>query len=82
MYQDCNRGILTGDAQIHDRWIEYYQKLLNEENPRLNRAIGLAVDRVVEKITEHEVIKGMKSEKATGPDEISVEAWRVLAELE
>ena len=51
------------------------------ENPRVERTVEVGPETQVDGITRGEVeaaLKKMKRGKATGPDDIPVEAWRVL----
>ena len=81
--KDKNGKVLTRDEEIKNRWREYYNKLLNEENPRSVRGNGTANDRAVQNISRREVrraLSKMKKGKAVGPDGIPVEVWRCLGE--
>ena len=64
------------------RWKEYFDNLLNHENPRERReTITEGRERDVEEISGEEVRTGlrkMKKRKAQGPDDIPVEAWIAL----
>ena len=73
--------ILTGEAQIRERWKEYYQQLMNVENPRVKREMEEAEEREVDRVKEDEVaaaMKRMKNGKSVGPDDIPAEAWKVM----
>ena len=73
--------ILTGEAQIRERWKEYYQQLMNVENPRVKREMEEAEEREVDRVKEKEVaaaMKRMKNGKSVGPDDIPAEAWKVM----
>ena len=70
------------DLKILQRWREYYQKLMNEENPReeRNEQQAEAKDDITE-ITSAEIElahRNMKNGKATGPDNLPVEVWKSL----
>ncbi|XP_063615413.1 uncharacterized protein LOC134788453 [Penaeus indicus] len=45
MVKDRNGQVLTDDTQIRERWKEYYQHLMNEENPRIEREIEPAEEQ-------------------------------------
>ena len=64
------------------RWKEYFDNLLNHENPRERReTITEGRERNVKEISGEEVRTGlrkMKKRKAQGPDDIPVEAWIAL----
>ena len=70
------------DLKILERWREYYQKLMNEENPREGRNEQQAeVEADITQITSAEIemaLRNMKNEKATGPDNLPVEVWKSL----
>ena len=81
--KDRNGKILTKEEEIKNRWREYFDKLLNEENPRSVRENGIANERVVPNISRREVrraLNKMKKGKAVGPDGIPVEVWKCLGE--
>ena len=67
------------EEKVKQRWKEYFDKLLNQENPRERRETRIeGRERDVEDISEEEVKTGlrkMKKGEAQGPDEIPVEAW-------
>ena len=65
------------EQDIKQRWNTYFETLLNVENPRQIVEYGQPSDIDVEDIGVQQVkeaIRGMKNGKATGPDEIPVEA--------
>ncbi|XP_047469150.1 uncharacterized protein LOC125025221 [Penaeus chinensis] len=73
--------VLTDGKQIKERWKEYYQQLMNVENPRVELVIEAAEEGEIEEVGEMEVttaIKRMKNGKAVGPDDIPVEAWKAM----
>ena len=79
--KDSNGVVLTEETDIIERWRSYFEQLMNVENERINRTVEARAETVVEAIAEEEVEKAlgkMKKGKATGPDDIPVEAWRVL----
>ncbi len=54
---------------------------MSMENPKIKRTVEPADEIEVEEISEEEVataMRRMKKGKAVGPDNIPVEAWRVL----
>ena len=67
------------EEKVKQRWKEYFDNLLNQENPRERREIRTEeTKRDVEDISGGEVrtrLKKMKKGKAQGPDDIPVEAW-------
>ena len=70
------------EEKVKQRWKEYFDNLLNYENPRERRETRAeGRERDVEDISGEEVRAGlrkMKKGKAQGPDNISVEAWIAL----
>ena len=82
MIKDEEDKVLVDDIKIMERWKEYYQKLMNEDNPRQGRNEQQAVveDDVTE-ITSAEIemaLRNMKNVNATGPDNLPVEVWKSL----
>ncbi|KAI5735640.1 hypothetical protein M8J77_020866 [Diaphorina citri] len=75
--------VIRKEEDIKYRWREYFEKLLNEENHRSIFEDGIPNHGITEEISRDEVaqaLKKMKNGKSTGPDEISVEAWKCLGE--
>ena len=74
--------ILMEEEKVKQRWKEYFDNLLNHENPRDRRETKEeGRERDVEDISGEEVRTGlrkMKKRKAQGPDDILVEAWITL----
>ena len=75
-------GELLIEEKVKQRWKEYFDNLLNHENPRERRETRTEErERDVEDISGEEVRTGlrkMKKGKAQGPDEIPVKAWIAL----
>ncbi|XP_037779266.1 uncharacterized protein LOC119575714 [Penaeus monodon] len=74
--KDGEGQVLTEDIQIREKWKEYYQQLMNVENPRVEWDIEAAEEREVEEVREEQVtmaVKWMKTGKAVGPDDIPLE---------
>ena len=70
------------EEKVKQRWKEYFDHLLNQENPRDRREMRTKeTKRDVEDISVEEVRTGlrkMKKGKAQGPDDIPVEVWIAL----
>ena len=70
------------EEKVKQRWKEYFDNLLNQENPREKREMRTEErERDVEDISVEEVRTGlrkMKKGKAQRPDDIPVEAWIAL----
>ena len=80
--KDEEGRVLVEDLEILKRWRKYYQKLINEENPREGRNEQQAeVEGDITEITSAEIemaLRNMKNGKATGPDNLPVEVWKSL----
>ena len=74
--------ILMEEEKVKQRWKEYFDNLLNHENPRERRETRTEErERDVEDISGEEVrtkLRRTKKGKAQGPDDIPVEAWIAL----
>ena len=65
------------------RWSTYFEQLMNVENERVEREIEPGMESQVPPIEREEIVaamKKMKRGKAVGPDDIPIEAWKVLGE--
>ena len=73
-----DRKVLMEEEKMKQRWKEYFNNQLNQENPRERREIRIEeAERDVEGISGDIVRTGlrkMKKGKAQGPDDIPVEA--------
>ena len=79
--------VLVKDEETKERWKNYFEKLLNEEHGStiigeeiLSNTINQDY-RFYRRIRNFEVeiaLKKMKSNKALGPDDIPIEAWKCL----
>ena len=79
--KDESGAVLRDEERVRERWKEYFENFLNEEYPREQHQKGTPNQGLTIGVTRAEVesaLKKMKNNKATGPDEIPVEAWRAL----
>ena len=79
--KDGSGAVLRDEERVRGRWKEYFENLLNEEYPREQHQNGTQDQGLTMGVTRAEVesaLKKMKNNKAKGPDEIPVEAWRAL----
>ena len=74
--------MLVEHLNILERWREYYQKLMNEDNLRGGKNEQQAeVEGDITEITSTDsemALRNMKNGKATGPDNSPVEVWKSL----
>ena len=73
--------ILTVGSDIM-RWLTYFEGLLNTENTRKQIASGLATVEPIDQFNEIEVLEQLEKmtlDKATGPDDLPIEAVKILA---
>ena len=76
--------VLCSSSDIKGRWKQYFERLLNEENPRAIFADGNPNLGMVRDIDRDEVrfaLGKMKNGKATGPNKTPVEVWKCLREI-
>jgi hypothetical protein len=80
--------LLVKDYEIKNKWREYFDKLLNEESEKaaieLDNSFDYTNKRFGWRIQESEMkeaLKLMKTDKALGPDDISIEVWRFLGDV-
>ena len=79
--RDGSGAVLRDEERVRERWKEYFENLLNEEYPREQHQNGTPNQGLTVGVTRVEVesaFRKMKNNKATGPDEIPVKAWRAL----
>ncbi|XP_013169614.1 PREDICTED: uncharacterized protein LOC106119245, partial [Papilio xuthus] len=80
--KDDEGKVLMDDDDIKQRWKEYFEKLMNEENiwsgvlEEVPVNIGMVKEISVEEVKK--AVQGMKNGKAVGPDGIPVEVWKLL----
>ena len=79
--KDESGAVLRDEKRVKEIWKDYFENLLSDEYPRVQHQNGTPNQGLTIGVTRAEVesaLKKMKKNKATGPDEIPVEAWRVL----
>ena len=73
--------VLMRDEYIRERWGQYFSWLMNEENPRVEteeREPNQGLTAPINEAETERALKGMKSGKAVGSDEIPAEVWQCL----
>ncbi|XP_063533678.1 uncharacterized protein LOC134743977 [Cydia strobilella] len=79
-----DQTILTDNTQIRERWVEYYEQLLNEEFPNQDPVPCKPTHGPIPEVDIAEVkqaVTKMKNRKATGPDEIPADLWKALGPI-
>lgn len=76
--KDRGGNVLTSKESMLRRWSEYFEGLMNEGNERQKRLDDVGI---VNLDTLRAAMERMKSGKAVGRDEISVEARSCLGEM-
>ena len=74
--------IITVGSDIMLRWLTYFEGFLNTENTRKQITSGLATDGPIDLFNENEVFEQlgkMGLDTATGPDDLPIEAVKILA---
>ena len=74
--------ILTVESDIIQRWLTYFEGLLNTENTIKQIESGLATEGPIDIFNENgvsEQLGKMGLDKATGPDDLPIEAVKILA---
>ena len=74
--------LLTVESDIIQRWLTYFEGLLNTENTRKQIESGLATEGPIDIFNENEVseqLGKMGLDKATGPNDLPMEAVKILA---
>ena len=84
--KDENGNVMVNSEAVLKRWKEYFEKLMNEENNREPRTEEAeVVNEEVNCVSREEVknaLRRMKKGKAVGPDELPVEVWKCMSEME
>ena len=76
-----NGALLHDFSEIKNRWKEYYQEICNVEFPHPTLVNEPLIQGPIPRISEDEVevaIKKMRNGKATGPDDIPAEVWKLF----
>ena len=74
--------IPTVGNEIIQRWLSYFDGLLNTENARKQIESGLATEGPIETFNENEgseQLGKMGLDKTTGPDDLPIETVKILA---
>ena len=77
--------VLMKDEYIIERWGQYFSWLMNEENPRVeteDRAPNQGMTSPVSEAEAERALSWMKCGKAAGRDDIPVQVWKRLGQLE
>ena len=82
LIKDDEGNVIVEEAEILKRWWDYFNRLMNEENPKVSRQMTQREENEETcEITSMEVeqtLKKMKTGKAMGPDNLPIEVWRCL----
>ena len=79
-----NGELLVSEEQVSDRWREYFEKLLNEENEWNDDLSAEYVEGPADMISKEEVrqaIQDLKVRKAVGPSGVTAEMIKASCEL-
>ena len=79
--KNATGDVLMRDEDILERWGQYFSWLMNEENPRVEtekREPKLGLTAPINEAETERALKGTKSGKAVGSDEIPAEVWKCL----
>ena len=84
--KDENGNVMVNSEAVLKRWKEYFEKLMNEENNREPKIEEVeVVNEEVICVSREEVknaVRRMKKGKAVGPDELPLEVWKCMGEIE
>ena len=87
--KDEDQKVLIRDEKIKKRWREYFDRLFNSNSIQNLGDLTIKCQdmnrKFMHRITESEVkkaLKRMKSRKVVGSDEIPIEVWRCLGEID
>jgi hypothetical protein len=80
--KDAYGKTIVDAGDINKRWKEYFERLLNEENPRSEQAVSQARNlEEVEMVKRGDIIRAlerMQNNKALGPDGVPIEVFKVM----
>ena len=81
-----NGNVMANSEAVLKRWKEYFEKLMNKENNREPRKEEAeVVNEQVNCVSREKVenaLRSMKKGKTAGPDELPVEVWKCMGEME
>ena len=84
--KDKNVNVMASSEAVLKRWKEYFEKLMNKKNnrdPRTEEAE--AINKEVNCFSREgmkNALRRMKKGKAVGPDELPIEVWKCMGEME
>ena len=83
--KDENGNVMVNLEPVLKRWMEYFEKLMNEENNRESRTEETEViNEEINCVSREEVknaIRRMKKGKVVRPDELPVEVWKCMGKI-
>ena len=82
--KDENGNVMISSEAVLNRWKEYFEKLINEENDREQRTEEVEVVNKEVNYVSREVknaLRKMKKSKVVGPDKLPVEIWKCTREM-
>ena len=84
--KDENGNVMVNSEAVLKKWKEYFEKLMNKENNREPRTEEAeVVNEEVNCVSRQEVknaLRRIKKGKAAGSDELPVEVWKCMGEMD
>ena len=84
--KDENGNVMVNSEAVLKRWKQYFEKLMNKENDREPRTEEVeVVNKEINCVSREEMKNAqrrMKKGEAVGPDELPVEVWKCMGEME
>ena len=75
-----NGELLVSEEQVSDRWREYFEKLLNEENDELPAEYVEGPADMISKEEVRQAVQDLKVRKAAGPNGVTGEMIKAAGE--